>query len=205
MPRLRSVLLALCLLSVAVPVGAEEPSARLARLHAALDADELHVQIWWYGWSGLFAGAGGVQTGLAVLSNDSAFRTQNLVSATDSWLAVAGMALTPVKPGQRWDLLADAPVDIRLKLAEAELRDRARRERQVGGWLDHALCAVVAVGSSAYLWLHEKQPGGALMVGLSDLVIGEIQLLTVPHAAVHAVEVLDAERALPSASTDTFR
>ena len=181
-------------LCAASPVTAEEPSLRLGRVRAALDADERPVQLWWYGWSGLFAGSGGVQTGLAVLTSDPAFRVERLVGATDSWLAVAGMALTPVKPGQRWDLLTDAPLEIQLKLAEAELRDRARRERHVGGWLDHTLCAAVAIGSAAFLWFHEKQPTSAAMIGISDLVVGELQLWTVPHTAVHAVETLDAER-----------
>ena len=170
---------------------ADDPASRLARVRGALDADESNVKLWWYGWAGLFAASGGVQTGLSVLTDNAQFRAQQQVGATDSWLAVAGMALTPVKPGQRWDVITDAPVEQQLKWAEAELRHRARNERQVGGWLDHTLCVAVAVGSAAYLWLHEKQPGGAAMIGISDLVIGELQLWTVPHTAVHAVEALD--------------
>ena len=177
----------------AAPARAEEPSDRLARLHSALDADESAVRLWWYGWAGLFAASGGVQTGLGAFSSDPAFRADQLVGATTSWLGVAGMALTPVKPQQRWESLQDAPVELQLRLAEAELRDRAHRERHVGGWLDHTLCAVVALGAGAYLGLHEKRVSSAVMIGVTDLVIGEIELWTVPHTAVHAVEALDAE------------
>ncbi len=190
---LRAALLALLLTCPAAPVCAEEPADRLARLRTALDADETHVRIWWYGWAGLFAGSGGVQTGLAVLASDPGFRGDSQVGATTSWLAVAGMALTPVKPLQRWESLLDAPVEIQLRMAEAELRARASRERQVGGWLDHTLSAVVALGAGSYLWLHEKRPSSAILMGITDLVIGELQLWTVPHTAVHAVEALDAE------------
>ncbi len=179
-------------LGASLPCRAEEPAERLARLRSALDADEFHVRLWWYGWGGLFAGSGGVQTGLAAITSDPAFRTDSLVGATTSWLAVAGMALTPVKPEQRWATLLDAPVELQLRLAEAELRDRARRERQVGGWVDHTLCVLVAVGAGAYVWLHDNRPGGALMLAIPDLVIGELELWTVPHTAVHAVETLDA-------------
>lgn len=185
-----------CLLSLllAVPCLALPPELRLEQAKAALEQDERHVQLWWWGWTGIFAGAGGVQTGLAVLVDDHDFRAQRQVGAVDGWLAVAGMALTPVKPGQRWVELPEATTEVQLKMAELELRERARKELQVGGWLDHTLCAAVAVGSAAYLWLHEKQPGGAAMIGITDLVIGELQLWTVPHTAVKAVRALDESR-----------
>jgi len=179
------------LVLLALPCHAVTPEERLETARAALDQDERHVQLWWWGWTGLFAAAGGVQTGLAVLVDNHEFRAQLQVRATNGWLAVAGMALTPVKPNQRWVSLPDATTETQLKLAELELRERARKELQVGGWLDHTLCTAVAVGSAAYLWLHEKQPGAAVMVGITDLVIGELQLWTVPHTAVKAVRALD--------------
>ena len=193
----RLVTLVLCLapLCLPTPCRAEEPAERLARLRSVLDTDESNVRLWWYGWGGLYAAAGGVQTGLAAFSTDPNRRVDSVVGATSSWLGVAGMALTPVKPGERWTSLPDAPVDLQLRMVEAELRDRARREHHVGGWVDYTLCVLVALGAGAYVWLHENRPSGALMAAIPDLVIGELELWTVPHTAVHAVEALDAEKA----------
>ena len=183
-----------------VHAHAETPQARLTRLEHALVEDENHVRLWWFGWTGLFAAAGVGQMGLAAVVHDHDFVMDRLVGATGGFLGVAGMALTPVKPLQTWTPMPELPLDARLKLVEAELKARASREKQVGGWLDHTLCVAVAAGAFTYVWLHEHRLGGAAMVGIMDLVVGETQLWTVPHTAVHALEPVE-DAPLPTLGT----
>ena len=168
--------------------SAQTPAERLDRLTRVLDADERHVQLWWYGWLGVYGLAAGAQTGVAAFGRDRELVVTSGLGATSAFLGIGGLALSPVQPQHRWPPLADAPLELQVRAAEAELADRARRERQVGGWLDHTLCAVVAAGAAAYLWLHEDRPGMAAAVGAMNLVVGEVQLWTVPTVAARALE-----------------
>lgn len=201
---LAQVLAAGLVVQAVLPVAAraEEPQARLTRLEQALADDERHVRIWWFGWSGLFAVAGGGQMGLAAIVDNRDFVMDRLVGGTSGFLGVAGMALTPVKPLQTWTPMPDLPLDTRLKLVEAELRARAKREKQVGGWVDHALCVAVAAGAFAYIWLHENRLGSAALMGGMNLAVGEAQLWTVPHTAVHALEPLVEGEVVPVSPED---
>jgi hypothetical protein len=167
---------------------------RLARIRTALDADESHVKLWWFGWAGVIGGSAIVQTGGSVIIQDPGWRADFQTGAVTSWLGMTGLALVPVKPLHRWDSLLDAPVEMQLRMAEAELRDRAKREKQVGGWIDHTLNVLVGLSAGAYLWFHENRHTTAISTSILDIAVGELQLWTVPHTAVHAVEALDAEK-----------
>lgn len=184
-------MLSLVLLCAPLTAVAETPTERLVRIQKALDLDESHVKIWWFGWTGVMFAAGAVQTGMSVASDDPAWVSDRLVGATNAWIGVAGMALTPVRPLQRWTPLPDLPVSAQLRIAEAELRDRAKREGAVGGWLDHALVVVLAVGTAAFLYYHEHRPVSAALAGSTNLVFGEFQLWSIPHTAIKAVKTLD--------------
>ncbi len=192
--RLPATLTFFSLLLCASSLRAEEPAERLSRLHLALDADEHAVKLWWFGWAGVVGGAAIGQTGLAVITHDAGFRSDLQTGAVTSWLGIAGLALVPVKPLQRWDSLLDAPIELQMRQAEAELRDRAKRERQVGGWLDHTLNALVGLSAGSYLWFHEDRRATAVVTGIVDILVGELQLWTVPRTAVHALETFDAEK-----------
>ena len=202
----RLALLALTLL--ATPAVAIEPihlgeavtttaaEERLARIRSALDADESHVKLWWFGWAGVIGGAAIGETGLAVIIHDPGWRSDMQTGAITSWVGLAGLALAPVKPLQRWEtLLDDAPLALQMRMAEAELRQRAKREKMMGGWIDHTLNVLVGLSAGAYLWFHEDRHATAISSMLVDIAVGELQIWTVPHTAVHAVEALDAEKA----------
>ena len=191
--RLPAALTLFTLLLCASPLGAEEPADRLTRLHSALDADERAVKLWWFGWAGIVGGAAIGQTGLSVLTHDAGFRSDLQTGAVTSWLGMAGLALVPVRPLQRWDSLLDAPIELQMRQAEAELRDRAKRELQVGGWLGHTLNALVGLSAGSYLWFHEDRRATAVVTGIMDILMGELQFWTVPHTAVHALAAIDAE------------
>lgn len=195
-PKLLACLAILALPILAAPVQAQEPVERLARIRSALDADESNVKLWWFGWAGVIGGSAIGQTGLSVVVKDPGFRSDLQAGAITSWLGIAGLALVPVKPLHRWPTLLDAPIELQMRMAEAELRDRAKRELQVGGWLDHTLNVLVGLGAGAYLWFHEDRRATAVSTSVVDILVGELQLWTVPHTAVHAVEALDAEKTL---------
>jgi hypothetical protein len=158
-----------------------EPALQTARI---LAQDDRAVRVWWYGWFSVFAASGGIQTGLGALATDRGFVADRLVIATSSWLGVAGLGLSPLQPLPLWPALQD-PAD-EARWLDLQLRERARQEQAIGGWLDHTLCAVVAVGAGAFLWLHEDRPTSAALTGGLNLIVGEIQLWTAPTVALDA-------------------
>lgn len=118
-----------------------EVQARLTFLRDALEDTERHAQLWAWGWLSFYVVGLGVQGTRAVLTDDRAARADFLVGAVKAGIGITAHALRLPRARLGADdipeadaLDADANLAA-LALAEAALREDARRARRRYSWM----------------------------------------------------------------------
>jgi hypothetical protein len=164
---------ALCLALAAAPAAAHadpvDPRVAL------LERDATHARIWYVGFTTAYAVSAVAQTTFALLIDDDGLRVDAAVGAGSSWLAVGGMVISPIP--NVWRAAADARGGGSL---DAAILRAATAERSARAWYNHALCGAVAVGAGLILWLGYDRPISGVINFAENLVVGEVNLLTIP-------------------------
>lgn len=150
--------------------AAADPRAEL------LARDAAHAELWWVGFTGVYAAAALTQTGIALGTTDADTRVDQLVGAASAWLGLGGQVVLSPMPAV-WRAATFARRTGRLDEALARA---ARAEADGRAWYNHLACAAVAIAAGATLWLGFDHSGAAAFNAASNLVIGELNLWTQP-------------------------
>jgi len=165
------IALSLALSAAPLSAHADPVDPRLA----LLDSDASQARLWFWGFTSIYSVSAVVQTTLALALDDPGLRVDATVGAASSWLGIAGMLITPVP--RVWRAAEEAHrtgnVDVAIaRAAEAETAARA--------WYNHVGVGLVAVVSGLVLWIGYDRPISAALAFGSDLIGGELSILTIP-------------------------
>lgn len=165
------IALSLALSAAPLSAQADPVDPRLA----LLDSDASQARLWFWGFTSIYSVSAVVQTTLALALDDPGLRVDATVGAASSWLGIAGMLITPVP--RVWRAAEEAHrtgnVDVAIaRAAEAETAARA--------WYNHVGVGLVAVVSGLVLWIGYDRPISAALAFGSDLIGGELSILTIP-------------------------
>lgn len=161
--------------------------------HNRLLEDQAKKADWWnWGW-GLGYGLSGSAQWLAAIAVDSpAERLDLIVGATTSTIGVAAIVFVPLRIEP-----AGGPCGARRALEQA-----ARAEQDARSWPMHAGNFIVNLAGGLVIgFAGDRWADGASVAALGFLV-GEVQILTVPSAAIGA-SAPNSFALLPSSKTET--
>ncbi len=165
---------ALCLALAVVPAvaNADPVDSRVA----LLDRDAAHARLWFWTFTAAYSVSAVAQTTLAFAFEDPGLRIDSAVGAASSWLAVGGMVISPIP--RVWRASEDAH---RAGHLDAAITRAADAESTARAWFNHLACGTVAVTSGLVLWIGFDRPASAALSFSSNLLIGELNLLTIPR------------------------
>lgn len=159
-----------------------EVQARLTELRVALEDTQLHAQLWTWGWLSFYVLGFGIQTTRAALADQSSARGALTVSAVKAAIGITSLSLRLPRARLGADEIPAAdPLDpegnlAALRLAEAALREDARRARRRTSWIAHAssllltTAGVLIVGLGFDDWPRALR-NGALSIAFGEMVI----------------------------------
>lgn len=145
---------------------------------ALLDRDASQARLWFWGFTSIYSVSAVAQTTLALALDDPGLRIDAAVGAVSSWLGVAGMFITPVPRVWRAAEEARRTGDLDGAIARAAEAETAAR-----AWYNHVGVAVVAVTAGLVLWIGYDRPLSAALAFGSDVLGGELSILTIPTRA----------------------
>ncbi len=169
-------------------VSDESARARLARVEAALYEDASASQLWYFGWSGLYAATAGAQLTVALVATDPGLRADARVGTVKSGLGFIGtMALPPpaifFSPCTASEKATPAALSACLARQEARLDDAAKAERFARSILPTIASVAVNVGAGLYLWLHDDRLASAIVSTVVGIAVSQLQIATRPTIA----------------------
>ena len=164
---------ALCLALAVVPAvaHADPVDPRVA----LLDRDAAHARLWFWVLTATYSVSAVAQTTLAFAFEDPGLRIDAAVGAASSWLALGGMVISPVPRVWRAAEAAHRTGDV-----DAAIVSAAEAETAARAWYNHIGVAAVAVTSGLVLWLGYDRPISAALAFSTDVIGGELSLLTIP-------------------------
>ncbi len=170
----------------------QEVTVRIDYIQKALDEDQLHAQIWWYGWISLYGAMTIVQGGLYFNDSFGDHTKQDmLVGAATSLLGLIGKVIDPFYPAYYPDRLRvmprDTPEERKLKLesAEAMLLACSKRERSGWSWMNHALnFAVNAAAGLVTTFAFKRSWKDGLLTFALGMAISEVDIFSQPTRAM---------------------
>lgn len=176
----------------------EEVRARLAFLRAALEDTKLHGQLWAWGWLGFYALGVGAQSVRAAIEDRPSVRADFVVSAVKSGIGIVTHTLR--LPRSRLgadDIPAYDPRDpagnlAALRLAEAALRQDARRAAQRYSWIAHATSVLLNVAGALVVGLgYDNWPRGITSAAVG-IAVGQVVVWSQPWQPEGHVEAYEA-------------
>jgi hypothetical protein len=167
-----------------------EVSQRIAFIESRLSRGAGAANLWWnswyYGWTALSMG----QFVWAIATPNKDTRTDMAVGAAASTLGVIplGVLAFPARTAPR-DLArvpASSPQERRRKLAFAEhlLEAAAKDEKLRRSWVNHATSIGVSIGVGLVLGVGYGRPVPGLINALGGIALSELQIWTMPTAAI---------------------
>lgn len=164
--------------TLASSVASADPRAEL------LERDAAHAELWWVGFTGVYAAAALVQTGLALGAADPDDRVDQIVGAASAWLGVGSqLVLSPIPEVWRASTFAR-----RTGRLDEALSRAVRAESEARAWYNHAACTAVAIAAGATLWIGFDHVTMAIVNAASNLVVGELNLFTQPARALRSAQ-----------------
>lgn len=167
-----------------------EVSRRLAFIEGRLSRGAGAANLWWsscyYGWTALSMG----QFVWAIATPDKGTRTDMAVGAAASTLGVIPLGILPFPARTAPRDLARVPAvsaaDRRRKLIFAEhlLEAAANDEKLRRSWVNHATSIGVSIGVGLVLGVGYGRPVPGLINALGGITLSEIQIWTMPTAAI---------------------
>lgn len=165
-------------------------SRRLAFIEARLARGAGPANLWWsscyYGWTALSMG----QFVWAIATPDKGTRTDMAVGAAASTLGVIPLGILPFPARTALRDLARVPAvssqERRRKLLFAErlLEAAAKDEKLRRSWVNHATSIGVSIGVGLVLGVGYGRPVSGLINALGGITLSEIQIWTMPTAAI---------------------
>lgn len=167
-----------------------EVSRRLAfietRLSRGADKANLWWHTWYYGWTALSMG----QFVWALATPDKGTRVDMAVGAAASTLGVIPLGILPfparTAPRSLARMPVSSPEERRRKLAYAEhlLESASADEKLRRSWVNHATSIGVSVAVGLVLGIGYERPRTGLLNALGGIALSEIQIWTMPTAAI---------------------
>lgn len=168
----------------------EEPALRLR--WDALQAEERHARVWFWGWSGFYGAVIVGETVIAATTGNSGARTNAYVNIASSGVGLLTILLRPPPAAFGLDgirALPEGTEDERRIKSEAlrALFDRAvAEERFYRSPLNHVIGLTVNAGLAALLYFGYHLGTRALITLFAGSAVWEAQVLTHPAAAAEA-------------------
>jgi hypothetical protein len=162
---------------------------RIDHIQAAFNRDQPVARVWLYVWRGLFTGMAGLQTYDAVRTSEQ--RTYNIIGASESFLALATLFISPFDAcgsGNDLRVLPENTVtERRVKLSKAEtwLERNSRQELFGRSYSNHLLNGGIALAGGCIVAANDGYRLGLLSL-TSSFIAGEIQIWTQSVAAIEA-------------------
>lgn len=160
---------------------------RIQTIQSMLNKSKTNVNIWWYGWLGVYSAATLGQGALFLASKDVRTRQDMALGASIAFIGAAIQVIVPLNTGRDGEILAQLPektneeVKRKLSIGEGLLKSDALKEKLGRSWQVHALNEAVNLSSGLVVWLGYKR---TIWDGIGNFllnsVVTETQIWTQP-------------------------
>lgn len=170
----------------------EDP--RLASEWKALESEELHARIWYWGWSGFLGTVVAAEAVIAATTTNQGSKISAYYNIGFSGAGMLAVLLLPPAPVFGIDAIRAMPEDTEAQRAAkgralSELFDRAaRQERWYRSPWNHVIGLTVNASLAAILYFGYKLGGRALLTLAGGSALWEAQIWTHPTAARDAAD-----------------
>jgi hypothetical protein len=160
---------------------------RIDFIQASFDKGQARASLWFYGWSGIYGTAAGVQTYQAVRHGHN--RVSNIVGASESFLGLAVMTVYPFyanSSGSNLRKLPEStPEELKTKLDKAEnwLEKSYQQEKLGRSWLTHVGVLAVSIIGAGIVWHYDGSKNG-IISALTSVAGGEALIWTQPTKSI---------------------
>jgi hypothetical protein len=181
-------------------LGDEEPALQLQ--WEALQAEERHARVWFWGWSGFYSAVIVGETAIAATTGNSGARTNAYVNIASSSVGLLAIVLRPPPAAFGLDAIRALPeaTEEERRAKNRALRalfDRAvAEERFYRSPLNHVIGLTVNAGIAALLYFGYHLGTRALITLFGGSAVWEAQVLTYPAKARDAADGLRPQPAL---------
>jgi hypothetical protein len=181
-------------------LGDEEPALRLR--WGALEAEERHARVWFWGWSGFYSAVIVGETVIAATTGNSGARTNAYINIASSSVGLLAIVLRPPPAAFGLDAIRALPegTEEERRAKNEALRalfDRAvAEERFYRSPLNHLIGLTVNAGIAGLLYFGYHLGTRALITLFAGSAIWEAQVLTHPATARDAADGLRSRPAL---------
>lgn len=160
---------------------------RIQTIQSMLYESKTNVNIWWYGWLGIYSAATVGQGALFLASKDVDTKQDMALGASIAFIGAAIQAIVPLNTGKDGETLAQLPektndeMQRKLSVAEDLLKSDAMKEKLGRSWQVHALNEAVNLSSGLITWLGFKR---SVWSGIENFflnsIVTETQIWTQP-------------------------
>ncbi|MDD4994260.1 MAG: hypothetical protein PHR83_18720 [Paludibacter sp.] len=161
---------------------------RIQYIQQALNQSRKNVNVWWYGWLGIYGVATVGQGAAFLLSHDLNTRQDMALGTGTALVGLVGQVLMPLNTGHDADIIAQLPETTKAeqlsKLAKAEelFKLNATNEKIGRSWQIHALNEAVNLGSGLITWIgYKRSVWEGVGTFLLNSVVTETQIWTQPN------------------------
>jgi hypothetical protein len=168
--------------------------AELASRWQALESEELHARIWYWGWSGFYGVVVAAEVVIAATSSNQGQKINAYYNIGFSGAGMLGVLLFPPPAAYGLDAIRTMPEDTEEERAakgralRALFDHAAAEERFYHSPLNHVIGLTVNAGLAAILYFGYELGGRALLTLVAGSAIWEAQIWTHPTAARDAAE-----------------
>ncbi len=181
-------------------LAGEEPALRLR--WEALQAEEQHARVWFWGWSGFYGAVIVGETVIAATTGNSGARTNAYINIASSSAGLLAIVLRPPPAAFGLDAIRALPEGTEEERRAKNEALRALFDRAVAeeGFyrspLNHVIGLTVNAGIAALLYFGYRLGTRALITLFAGSAVWEAQVLTHPAGARDAAEGLRPRPAL---------
>jgi hypothetical protein len=161
---------------------------RIQYIHQALNQSRKNVNLWWYGWLGIYGVATVGQGAAFLLSHDLKMQQDMALGTGTALVGLVGQVLMPLNTGHDADIIAQLPettkAELQIKLAKAEqlFKLNATNEKIGRSWQIHALNEAVNLGSGLITWIgYKRSVWEGVGTFLLNSAVTETQIWTQPN------------------------
>jgi hypothetical protein len=164
-------------------------SARLQQLETSFEEDEIHADVWFNGWLGIFTASALGSATLSLTSTPDVAPVWR-IGALRSGLGMFSVLLAPCPACSAPPMLRQLPASTpeerlrKLRIAEEQLHRAATMERLTRSWIGHTGSIVVSAAFSLWIWRGYHHGGAALLSFGSGILVSEAKIFTAPTRAI---------------------
>jgi hypothetical protein len=172
-------------------------ATRLQQIETSFDEDEMHANVWFNGWLGIFT-ISAIGSATVSLTTDPGDVPVWRLGALRSGLGMFSVLLAPCPAVEAPSMLRALPESTpaerlaKLRLAEDQLHRAAKMERLTRSWLAHTSSIVVSAAFSFWIWRGYHHAGAALLSFGTGVLASEAKISTAPTRAIDDEAALEA-------------